>query len=113
MKFLFFIYCVVFLLPGCQKREQPLCCAAPPVEMTRKQTQCADPWGYGHNSDETITLLKNYLLEKNISPGKIALQPTGETVFCLACTCSNGNEFHVWLSAQFIDSLKIEGFAVK
>jgi hypothetical protein len=114
MKLVLLICCLVFLVPGCRKRgDQPLCCSAPDVEMTRGQTQCADPWGYGHNNDETITLLKNYLLQKNISVSKIELKPTGETVFCLACTCSNGNAFHVWSSARFIDSLKSVGFTVK
>jgi hypothetical protein len=112
MKFILIIASLFFLSPACSKRATN-CCAMPDVEMTRKQTQCADAWGYGRNKDETITLLKNYLQKKNITTSKIDLLPTGETVLCLACNCSNGMEFHVWLQAQFTDSLKTEGFVIK
>jgi hypothetical protein len=112
MKLILLIACLFLLSPACVKRETN-CCAMPPAEMVRTQTQCADAWGYGASSDETITKLTSYLLQKNIITSKTTLQSTGEAMVCNACTCSSGFVFHVWVQSQYINALTAEGFTIK
>ena len=112
MKLIVLSACFFLLAFACKRYT----CCEPPVdfmEMVRTQTQCADPWGYGSNNDETTGKLKSYLLQKNILVGAIELRPTGEQVVCLACNCSKGFVFHVKAAGQYIDSLKGQGFALK
>lgn len=99
-------------MEGCVK-PAPNCCALSSVEMVRVQTQCADPWGYGSNKDESIEKLKNYLLKKKITVAKITLEDTGEGITCYACNCSRGASFHVWVQGTYIHALEGEGFTVK
>jgi len=97
---------------ACVKRA-PNCCAMPPLEMIRTQTQCADPWGYGNTNPETIEKLKSYLAKKDITVTNIELQSTGESNVCTACTCSNGFSFHVWADQRYKDTLTREGFVIR
>jgi hypothetical protein len=100
------------LFSACDKKGL-ICCVLPPVEMVRAQTQCADPWGYGSNSDQTIAKLTAYLSKKNITVSKPDLLRTGAASTCLACTCGTGFTFDIFTEPRYIDSLKNEGFAVK
>ncbi len=81
--------------------------------MTRTQTQCADPWGYGGTKEETISKLKTYLQQQQIEASSIDLQPTGETIVCNACGCSNGYKFLIQAQPSYIDKLERLGFVLK
>lgn len=113
MKLLFISACLLLLSAACKKNDKWLCCAMPPVEFVRTQTQCADSWGYGGSNDATIARLNSYLLLQKITAEKITLQASGEQATCAACTCSNGMVFHVWAQPQYIDSLIKQGFTIK
>ena len=112
MKLLLTIFLFFLLVAGCVKRGLD-CCAFPQTEMIGVQTQCADPWGYGANNNESIAKLKSYLSQKNITVNKIELQSTGEGIACYGCTCSRGFTFHVWVQGQYITALTTEGFIIK
>lgn len=109
-----FAILIVLVLAGtaCKKNER-ICCAMPPVEMIRTQTQCDDAWGYGNTSDETLAKLKTFLAAKNIELERSALVAVPSDPQCKACPCSKGFEFDVWANAKYIDSLKVLGFSIK
>lgn len=113
MKLFFASLFFLLLFSACVKDDHRVCCAMPPVEFVRTQTQCADIWGYGATNDATIAKLNSYLLQQKITADKITLQATGEQAACAACVCSNGFVFHVWAKAQYIDSLTTLGFIIK
>lgn len=102
----------IFIVVSCSKRA-PNCCILSAIEMTRTQTQCSDPWGYGSSREENISKLNTYLQQRQIEAGSIDLQPTGETLLCNACGCSNGFKFSLYTQTAFVDTLKRLGFARK
>ncbi|MDE3248578.1 MAG: hypothetical protein KGO82_07965 [Bacteroidota bacterium] len=111
-----YYYAIVIglLLAGfaCEKKDR-ICCALPPVEMVRTQTQCDDVWGYGSTDEETLSRLKTYLAAKNIQLERSALVAAPADPQCKACPCSKGFVFDVWANAKYIDSLKGLGFSIK
>lgn len=113
MKLLSAIAVVLLLLLACTKDDTRVCCAVPPVEFVRTQTQCSDSWGYGSTNDATIAKLSSYLRQQKITADKITMQATGEQAVCAACSCSNGFVFHVWAAPRYIDSLTHLGFTIK
>jgi hypothetical protein len=80
------------------------------AELKRKQTQCADPWGYGATEQETVSKLKDYLEKKSILVIAISLKNTQDAAVCLACSCASGSTFYIRADDQYIAALKLEGF---
>lgn len=113
MRHLFAILLVLVLAGIACKKNERICCAMPPVEMIRTQTQCDDAWGYGNTLEETLAKLTTYLAAKNIVLERSALLSVPADPQCKACPCSKGFVFDVWANAKYIDSLKALGFTIK
>jgi hypothetical protein len=114
MKLFFILSCLFLLAQSCTRSKPEIACILPGLtEMVHMQTQCADVWGYGKTNEESITVLKKYLLQQQIIAETIALQPTGEEAICDACNCSRGFVFHVWVENRYVNSLLKEGFTVR
>jgi hypothetical protein len=99
-----FIIAALSMATTCKKEAEPV------DELQRKQTQCADPWGYGATEQETVSKLKDYLTKKEILVNALSMKATPEQAVCQACTCSNGFTFYVQADEQYIAALKLEGF---
>lgn len=99
-----FIVGTILIVTSCKKESTPT------AELKKKQTQCADPWGYGTTEEETVGKLKDYLIKKAILVNTISMKATPEQAVCQACICSNGYTFYVQADQQYADDLKAEGF---
>jgi hypothetical protein len=65
MKLFFILSCLLLLAQSCTRTKPEITCILPGLtEMVSTQTQCADAWGYGKTNEESISILKKYLLQK-------------------------------------------------
>ncbi|MEM6806316.1 MAG: hypothetical protein AAF696_33265 [Bacteroidota bacterium] len=59
-----------------------------------KQTQCADPWGNTQDSEELRSLVRDYLLTKDIEVLESSVS-AGDIELCNACSCLSGRVLRI------------------
>ncbi len=106
MKYLVILFVAAAFLTACKKD-----CYT--VSMTYDQTQCADPWGYGPNDEETKNKLGFFLDSIGVDYSNLSFARTNPGQVCDACFCTSGGVFSLKTTEPFVETLIEKGFKKK
>jgi hypothetical protein len=87
------LFCVIgtiLMMLACRKEKKP-----PTATHTYRQTQCADPWGYGSNDSQTLRLFNRFMDSVGVRITAASLDSVSRPQPCLSCMCLSGKQFNL------------------